>query len=619
MKFTFNLKSFLAMGFALIWFPMLVIGVEAFLLGSFEEATLWSQERMGAYLLNAIIVYALFLLLLGLINRFVISFLLANVVAVLLAVFSYFKFSFLGENLYPWDLLLYNNVFNLLPNIYKEANVGTGLAGIVIVLALLIGLFVYMLKKRPKPIMRLPWWVRILYIAFGAVCLSAFIFYRTFPGMEQLLKDADVSNITFNQERNYKQNGFYGAFMLNMQSAIVLAPSGYSKTAIEGITDRLKKEADESEPKTTGAKKPNIIFVMSESFWDPTQLEKIQFDPDPMPFIRDHQTGWLLSPTFGGGTSNVEFEVLTGFSNTFLPVGSVPYQQYVKEDQPAAMPNYLKGLGYQTLAIHPYAKWFWNRETVYQYFGFDEFLDDKSFTDPIYKGPFISDEQVTKTIIERTEASDDPMFIYAVTMQNHTGYAEDKYESFDVKTTVPEGIDDVYNVLLRSYTQGVYDADKALQQLIEHFQDSDEPTAVVFFGDHLPAIGQDYRLYKIADYVPRGAGESQWGLEDFEKTRSTPLLMWNNFDAPIPEIDRLSPNQLGPALFKMAGIEQPLYYGLLEQFSSELPALTRELKIDADGGLHRETPEAAKKLSKEYQLLQYDLLFGKRYGKEAVK
>lgn len=605
------------MGSAIAWFLILVIGVETFLLGSFADAVSWSEERMGAYLLNVLIVYALFLILMGIINRFVISFILTNLTVILLVVFSHFKFSFLGEYLYPWDLLLYNNVFNLLPNIYKEANIGFALVGIGIVLLVLIGLFVYMLKKRPKPLMRLPWWVRIVFVGLGATYLAAFIFYRVFPGMEQLLKDAEVSNITFNQERNYEQNGFYGAFMLNMQSAIVLAPNGYNKAAIEDIVEGLKSDVEQTETPT--GEKPNIIFVMNESFWDPTLLDKVEFDPDPMPFVRDKQTGWLLSPTFGGGTSNVEFEVLTGFSNVFLPVGSVPYQQYVKEDQPAAMPNYLKSHGYKTLAIHPYAKWFWNREVVYEHFGFDEFLDDESFKDPIYKGPFISDEQVTKTIIEQTEATDDPMFVYAVTMQNHTGYAEDKYDEYDVETTAAEGIDDVYNGLLRSFTQGVYDADKALEQLLDHYKDSDEPTVVAFFGDHLPAIGQDYRLYKVTDFVPRGAGESQWELEDFEKTRSTPLVLWNNFDAPIPDIDRLSPNQLGPAVINMAGIQKPVYYELLEQFGKKLPGFTRDLKIDSEGKLSRETPDELKKLSKNYQLLQYDLLFGKRYGEDAVK
>lgn len=617
MKLKFSMKSCIAMVLAILWFLALVIGVEAFLLGSYEDAMDWVKEMPAAYFLNALIGFALFLVLLGIINRFVISFIVTNVIVILLPVFSYFKSSFLGENLYPWDLLLYNNVFNLLPNIYKQGNVGGALVGIIVVLAALIGLFVYMLKKRPRPIMRLPWWVRVIFVGMGAVYLCAFIFYRTFPNMESALKDAKMSNITFNQEKNYETNGFYGAFMLNMQSAIVLAPNGYSKAAIEDIVKGLEKDAEA--PDASTEKKPNIIFVMNESFWDPTLLEKIQFDPDPMPFVRENQSGWLLSPTFGGGTSNVEFEVLTGFSNNFLPVGSVPYQQYVKDKQPAAMPNYLKGLGYDTLAIHPYAKWFWNRETVYKHFGFNEFLDDKSFKDPIYKGPFISDEQVTKTIIERTEASDDPMFIYAVTMQNHTGYAADKYDEFDVETTVPEGIDDVYNVLLRSFTQGVYDADKSLEQLINHFKDSDEPTVIAFFGDHLPAIGQDYRLYKVADFVPRGVRESQWDLGDFEKTRSTPLLMWNNFDAPIPDIDHLSPNQLGPAMFTMAGIRKPAYYELLEQFGEKMPGFTREVKIDADGNLSRETPAELKKLSKDYQLMQYDLLFGKQYGKDAVK
>src|SRR5690606_1038841 len=140
-----------------------------------------------------------------------------------------------------------------------------------------------------------------------------------------------------------------------------------------------------------------------------TSMENLEFGTDPMPTVREHQTGEILTPTFGGGTSNVEFEVLTGFSNMFLPPGSVPYQQYIKNELPA-MPRYLAENGYQTTAIHPYPKWFWNREEVYKHLGFEKFIDIDGFSDPLYKGPFVSDEQVTNTIIEQTEQSKKPVF-----------------------------------------------------------------------------------------------------------------------------------------------------------------------------------------------------------------
>ena len=235
--------------------------------------------------------------------------------------------------------------------------------------------------------------------------------------------------------------------------------------------------------------KPNIIIIMSESFWDPTSIESLEFGTDPMPTVRKYQKGEILSPTFGGGTSNVEFEALTGFSNMFLPPGSVPYQQYIKNELPA-LPRYLNGLGYETKAVHPYPKWFWNREQVYKHIGFEEFKDIDGFKDPFYKGPFVSDEQVTKTIIEQTEQTEEPVFTYAITMQNHTGYNSDKYPEYAVETHTPPEVDPVFNLLLRSYTQGISDADAALKQLIDYYETSDEPTLVVFFGDRLPAIGR---------------------------------------------------------------------------------------------------------------------------------
>lgn len=615
MKYRFHYKGVLAILATLIYFYFLVSGIETFLNTDAERTANWKEENPNAFFFNIMIVFSVFLLFLGIFNRFLVSFILANAVVWILAVMSFYKFSFLGEFLYPWDMLLYNNVLNLLPNLSKEVNLEKVLLIFFGAIGVIAALAAFIFIKKPKRLIRLKWWVRLLFIGLAAGYLSVFIFYRSIPNVEASLKDAGVTNLTFDQNRNYKTNGFFVTFLLNMQSAIVLPPKGYNEKNIDEIVDRL-----EAPPATNGSapkEKPNIVIIMSEAFWDPTLIEDLQFGTDPMPTVRQHQKGKALSPTYGGGTSNVEFEALTGFSNMFLPPGSVPYQQYIKNELPA-LPRYLNKQGYEAKAVHPYPKWFWNREQVYQHIGFEEFIDIDGFKDPLYKGPFVSDEQVTKTIIEQTEKTDAPLFTYAITMQNHTSYNSNKYPEFDVETQTPPGIDPVFNLLLRSYTQGVSDADKAFKQLIDYYETSEEPTIVVFFGDHLPGLGQDYKFYKQADYVPRGQGDVNWELEDQLDMHTTPLAIWNNYGAEVPDIGTISPSFIAPVVFDLAGIKKPLYYSVLENFQAAMPGYTADVKIDADGKLYKVTPDKVEDVKRDYELIQYDLLFGDQYSRDRL-
>lgn len=615
LKDRINFKGVLAVIAALLYFYFLVGGIETFLGEGSEQTAAWKEERTKTFFFNIMIVFSLFLLFLGLFNRFLVSFILTNAVVWFLAVMSYYKFSFLGEFLYPWDMLLYNNVLNLLPNLYKEVDIKKLLFILSGVIAVIAAIAAFIFIKKPKRLIRVKLWVRLVFIGIAVGYLSIFIFYRSIPNVEASLKDAGVVNITFDQNRNYKTNGFLLTFLLNMQSAIVLPPAGYSEKNINEIIDGLK--ASSSLPDAGPEEKPNIIVIMSESFWDPTSIESLEFGTDPMPNVRNYQKGEILSSTFGGGTSNVEFEALTGFTNMFLPPGSVPYQQYIQQDVPS-MPRILSKEGYETKAVHPYPKWFWNREQVYKHFGFNEFKDIDGFNDPLYKGPFVSDEQVTKTIIELTEQTKAPLFTYAITMQNHTGYDIDKYPEFTVETQTPPEIAPVFNPLLRSYTQGISDADAALKQLIDYYETSKEPTIIVFFGDHLPAIGQDYEFFKQAGYVPRGQGETNWELENFRDMRTTPLVIWNNYGAQVPDMGTISPSFLAPTVFDLAGIEKPLYYSVLENFSKMMPGYTTDLKIDAQGKLFKVTPDEVEDVKRVYQLIQYDLLFGEQYSQNRL-
>ena len=112
--------------------------------------------------------------------------------------------------------------------------------------------------------------------------------------------------------------------------ASVSAPAGYNHVAITDMQTDLLPASFFS------GRQADVIVVMSESLWDPTKMSSVRYSADPMPTIRASQSGQVFSPEFGGMTANVEFEALTGFSNAFLPYGSIPYQQYIRRPLPSA-------------------------------------------------------------------------------------------------------------------------------------------------------------------------------------------------------------------------------------------------------------------------------------------
>jgi phosphoglycerol transferase MdoB-like AlkP superfamily enzyme len=613
-----NSRSFkigLAVLITIVWFAVLDLLMEARLQEGLGERLEWIGSGAAAYLFNVLVILSLFLVLVAVTNRWLVSLIVTTVVVVLFGVISYFKFVFLGEPLYPWDLFLYNNVINLLPNLYQQVNMKKLIMQAVILIALIAGLAVWIRLKRPGRLIRFNLWTRLGLLLAGLLVLSGFTFHRAVPQVEAVLKDHfGVFNQPWNQRNNYKENGFFVSFLFNAQSAIVLPPSGYGEKQMKEIIEEWA--AGETDGSGEAGSPPNIIMIMNEAFWDPTLLEGVSYTRDPIPTVHEHQSGWLLSPTFGGGTSNVEFEVLTGLSNAFLPSGSVPYQQYIQQTIPA-LPSYLKNFGYGTLAVHPYPKWFWNREEVYQHFGFDDFIDIDRFENPEYKGPYVGDTEVTREIIRNVERSEDPLFIYAVTMQNHTSYAADRYDEYEIHSesgTVSPGIKGI----LDTYAQGTADADAALAELMSHFEESDERAVIVFFGDHMPTLGLDYQIYKETGYVPMGNGEEGWELDDVYRMRQTPLVFWNNFGAELPDLEVLSASFVGPHTLEMAGIRQPAFFRFLREFEQTMPGYSRDVKVDDEGDLYRVTPDEVDPLRETYMQIQYDILFGKRYSQDSL-
>ncbi|UCI32800.1 LTA synthase family protein [Mesorhizobium sp. B4-1-4] len=519
-----------------------------------------------------------------------------------LAFVGHQKSHYLGDPLYPTDFLYARQIFALLPLLVRERPM-TALAmvvGIVVGLSLLVHGWRLWHRKVPALSRK----GRLARLTLAVPLLAFFVSimdYATFSWTRDRLQ---IIPIMWDQKENYASNGFALAFALNVPMAHVSAPSGYSDKAIAAI-DR---------PRTTASvpdDKPDIIVVMSESFWDPTKLPGVAITPDPTPTVRGLRSGSMFSPEFGGMTANIEFEALTGFSNAFLPAGSIPYQQYVRTPTPS-MATFLKSEGYRARAIHPGTNWFWNRGAVYADFGFNDFKSEETLPPMEKRGPLASDAAMTDEIIREADASDDPVFFFAVSLQNHGPYEPNRYNNPTHSVQAP--ISQWARDSLLSYAEGSADADRGLDRLIEWAKKRERPTIIAFFGDHLPPLGPVYvETGFLKDNVaPRKEPTPEAALEHHE----TPLVVWSNRSGPIKDLGTVSPAFLPYHILTAAGITHPYYTGFLGEMRERYRVVDRNLLLTPTG---QATPDWSRQKEidpaiRDFQLIQYDMMFGKRHA-----
>ncbi|TPL80288.1 LTA synthase family protein [Mesorhizobium sp. B2-3-12] len=517
-----------------------------------------------------------------------------------LAFVGHQKSHYLGDPLYPTDFLYARQIFALLPLLVRDRPM-TALAmvvGIVGGLSLLV--YGWRLWRRKVPALSRKGRLARLTLAVPLLAFFVSIMdYATFSWTRDRLQ---IIPIMWDQKENYASNGFALAFALNVPMAHVSAPPGYSDKAIEAID---RPDVTASMP----AQKPDIIIVMSESFWDPTKLPGVTITPDPIPNVRALRSGSMFSPEFGGMTANIEFEALTGFSNAFLPAGSIPYQQYVRTPTPS-MATFLKSEGYRARAIHPGTNWFWNRGAVYADFGFNDFKSEETLPPMEKRGPLASDAAMTDEIIREADASDDPVFFFAVSLQNHGPYEPNRYSNPTHSVQAP--ISQWARDSLLSYAEGSADADRGLERLIEWAKTRERPTIVAFFGDHLPPLGPVYvETGFLKDNVaPRKEPTPEAALEHHQ----TPLVIWSNRSGPVEDVGAVSPAFLPYHILTAAGITHPYYTGFLGEMRERYRVVDRNLLLTSDGAA---TPDWSRQKEidpaiRDFRLIQYDMMFGKR-------
>jgi len=427
-----------------------------------------------------------------------------------------------------------------------------------------------------------------------------------------MMKAQGIELVPWDEKGSYNKGGFFVTFMQNVESMIVEEPEGYSQSKIKEISD-----GHESKDGRT----PNIICIMSEAFADTDQWANIGFEKEITPVInsiRDTSlTGMVLTPSYGGGTSISEYEVLSGNCASFLPQGTVPYMQFVTKSTGCFYPAFLKELGYTTVAIHPYKADFWCRNKAYPLMGFDKFITMDDFENPDKPRGYISDMEMTNMIIKEYEASkgDAPFFTFAVSMQNHASYSKGDYGDGLIQldgrdySAFPEGVQGS----IRSYATGIYLADEALGALIDYFENEDSETVIVFFGDHQPHVHDNVSDAKLGLTSPENSNEVNLKL-----TYTTPYVIWNNFDADITlsedESTDFSMYQLLPYMTEKLGLARPGYFEYLSEMRKTLPGHITTLALAPDGSPHAQKTDEQKALADDHWLLQYDMMFGNLYS-----
>ena len=409
---------------------------------------------------------------------------------------------------------------------------------------------------------------------------------------------------------DYQKNGMLLTFFTHIGDLIVETPEGYNEEKINEILRKYPEISVGFKDETqTLFENVNIIAIQSESLWDPTKMKNVSLSADPLKNMRrlgrQGELGTLVTPVFGCNTCVPEFEFLTGFSSYFLSSGAYPYSQYVHKKTPS-LPSNFKQNGYKTVGLHTYDKYFYGRNKAYGLLGFDKFIGKSDLENPEIKGTYISDDEVTRQIINEFEnKGDTPLFLYAITMQNHGNYLKQRYDEYDIK--VNSSLVSENDLMgLRDGVQGVHDADKALGDLASYFKKVKEPVVILIYGDHLPFLGLNSSTYYDTKFL-----ESE-SFSQNPQMYETPYLVWANFDISSLHLPkRISPAHLGMEALKIANLKKTDWQMRYFDLFYEKYAVLQHTFISDGAGEYIQGAEVDEK--EEYRFIQYDVLNGDRF------
>lgn len=494
---------------------------------------------------------------------------------------SFLKLKYHGTVLQLIDFLLVKEIF-----LIAEAFVGK--IGYYIIIALLITVVICILINIKKIVRYLKPKCSIIYAILMIVPLLQVVYILNNNMLSNI--DVDFENVWIDEKTKFSKDGIMLYNYNNINNLLNLYPKEPEEYSSEYMNE-LKTSFDEIKNYTESDIKPDVIVIMAESYFDITQIEEFNLSEDVVYPYRKYGNGHIMSPKYGGGTAAVEFEALTGFSNMFLLNEVIAYTTYMRSGNVKfpAIPWEFNESGYETIVMHPNSANFYNRNNAYEAMGFNKYYSIEDFdkegntlNDGYYK-----DKAFGEKLIEIASDDSKPQFIFGITIEGHSPY-ENKYkdDEFNIDVT-SDTVNGSQLKQVKEFAQSLNNTSDMIEDVIEYVENTDRPTLLYIFGDHLPPIDCIAKMDVSLNIWTRYA---------------TPLMTYSNYKDIEIGSDYISPCQLASQVLIDAGIKHSSYFDYIYSIRSKYPILKREFIDNMD------TEEI-----KKYNIMQYDLMFGERY------
>lgn len=454
-----------------------------------------------------------------------------------------------------------------------------------------IGIFL----KTPRP--RIIWRV-----ASGVVVVTAFLLSMKFvyPDKDRYNKLIETTESMYNIPSVFNTLGFNYCFLYNVNLYPVDKPDGYSDAQVKEWEKEYAKTYEESDS-------PNIIMVMGEAFSDISNDDVFAWENEEQNPAYKYNllansdravSGHIVVSNIAAGTANTEFDILTGTPTTMLSDTATSSFRVVNKPV-TTVASVLRDKGYSTAFMHPGDSWFYNRSSVYKYFGVDNQTFNEAFDKNVdTTGGLVTDEAFLRELKKVIAGNKSPQFVYSVTIQNHQSYGYSKYADIPPAVPLKTQISDASMEVVSTYMRGVRDTSEMIYQLAEYLDTLSEPTLLVFFGDHLPNLGDG--VYNelglpMADAV---------GTKDVLATYTTPYMIYGNTafcenrdmrslaeTHEITQGGRINNIYLGAMTLELAGFSgADPYFDFLSYARRELPVFrTKENAYQLKDGSYTDT------------------------------
>ena len=603
---------------------------------------MWTDGNF-VFVLNVILVALLYLMLLMLFNRFWTASIVILAVGIIVAAIEHFKVEIRYEAILPADLgFLGSNTGNMLTFIPAGAHVTilVALGAFAVLLALILVLRHFdgrkgrMIRTDNLSLNLTSRLILLLLpiLVFALYCIHVSTTDSLANKFSRALGDTPSM---WDSVYDAQRNGPLVAFTRQLNPKIMDKPSNYSEETMKKVAARYQKEAETiNASRTNNLTDSTVVYVLSESFSDPSRVPGLKTNKDSMPNIRKIKagttSGLMLSSGYGGGTANLEYMGLSGLSMAnFESSLSSPYQQLVPSQHWTPTINQLWGAPVNSLGYHPYESSMYSRATNYKKFGFSHFYtltgpDVIKYQDKIDESPYVSDKSSYDSALEGIKSGKTNKFIQIITMQNHMPYHE-WYENNDYTaestTGTPLGDDEQQSI--ETYQKGVEITDQATQEFLNELDALDKPVTVVFYGDHLPGIyssaseddNNSLALHLTDYFIWSNKASSSQGNKASDAAYSSP----NFFVAQAA--DHMNAKVIPYLAFltemhsKIAAMEPPVVNKI--QGWDRIPE-GQNIYLDQNGNPMStdDFDKETKQLLADYKLIQYDITAGKNYLKD---